>query len=171
MSLICREFGIDNYLKVKIDGTDTFQGRLVKGPKTNQYGRLVWTLPSTFQLPASSIRDLLIPQMEVRFSPPEKVTNKTLKKVTRKNLVQLKTHPPNSSELMELMEPTLNLLDLKISFTWTGLMGGVQPLVVNVINILKIASVVCGCREMSGDVSIYPLYPLIKQQLGCRILE
>ena len=35
---ICREFGID-YLKVKIDGTDTFQGRLVKGPKTNQYRR------------------------------------------------------------------------------------------------------------------------------------
>ena len=111
MSLICREFGID-YLKVKIDGTDTFQGRLVKGPKTNQYGRLVWTLPSTFQLPASSIRDLLIPQMEVTFSPLERSRIKALQKVARK------THPPNSSELMELMEPTLNLLDLKISFTW-----------------------------------------------------
>ena len=118
MSLICREFGIDNYLKVKIDGTDTFQGRLVKGPKTNQYGRLVGTLPSTFQLPASSIRDLLIPQMEVTFLPPERSRIKPSKRSLGRLI------PPKQLGADGADGNTFNLLDLKISFTladsWVG---------------------------------------------------
>ena len=116
---------------------------------------MVGTLPSTFQPPASSIRDLLIPQMEVRFSPPERSRIKP----SKRSLGRLTA--PKSSELMELMEPTLNLLDLKNQLHFSGLMGGVFPLVVNVMSISSIHPgpnrPSCGCRE------IYPFYPPIKQ--------
>ena len=45
--------------------------------------------------PASSIRDLLIPQLECHVFTPEKVTNQTPKKVSRKNLEEGQVQPFN----------------------------------------------------------------------------
>ena len=47
--VVAKRHDLLGYLKVKIDGTDTkiFKGRLVEGPKINQY---VGTVPSIFEL-------------------------------------------------------------------------------------------------------------------------